>query len=153
MGIAYLYCQQPVLQVIHQPLVVILGSSQSPGSGNKEHKHRLHCEQLSFFVCPAFSSPSLTCAELPSEPRTLSYEPLSVTAREKRWGGRRERAEAAVRVSNYLTAVTLLECFHKLSGRSSESLSPLPSSGSECAALALRGCSDCAHSPRHVNGY
>lgn len=84
MGIAYLYCQQPVLQVIHQPLVVILGSGQSPGSGNKEHKHRLHCEPLRFFVCPAFSSPSLTCAEPPSEPRTLSYEPLSVTAREKR---------------------------------------------------------------------
>lgn len=36
-----------------------------------------------------------------------------------------ERVEAAVRVSNHLTTLTLLECFHKLSGRSLEPLAPL----------------------------
>lgn len=54
MILSYLYCQQPVLQVIHQALVVILSSSQSPGCRNEEHEHRLHSFVLRLLL--SFSS-------------------------------------------------------------------------------------------------
>lgn len=43
---SYLYGQQSVLEIIHQPLVVILSSSEGPGSGNEENKQRLHCDMI-----------------------------------------------------------------------------------------------------------
>lgn len=129
MILSYLYCQQPVLQVIHQALVVILSSSQSPGGGNQEHQHRLHCERLTFFVAPCFSSPSLDAGTtFPREPLSLAEpsraERLTVTALRGEVRRTARARRAAAKVPNYWSAVTLLECFDKLSGRSSEPLSP-----------------------------
>lgn len=88
------------------------------------------------------------CAGLSSEPRT-SYEHL---VRQHVQSGEEdgESMEAAVRVSNYLTALTLLECFHKLSGRSLEPLTPLRlqeanALRSHCVLLMLCTPSQCVN--------
>lgn len=149
MSLSYLYCQQPVLQVIHQALVVILSSSQGPGCGNEEHEHRLHCERLSFFVGPAFSLLLLTRAQL--FPRSLSRWAERAARCDRTQGEVRRTASvrrAAARVPNYSSAVTLLECFHKLSGRSSEPLSP---SSVLTKPVCCAHSADCAHTTQHVN--
>ena len=107
-GASYLNSQQPVLQIIHQPLVVVLSCCQSPGCGNQQHQHRPHLEFLGE-------------SRVPHEPVTPVQ---SSTSRVKRCEGQRERTRGRSEFPNSLTALTLLECFHKLSGRSLVPLTP-----------------------------
>lgn len=138
MSLSYLYCQQPVLQVIHQALVVILSSSQGPGCGNEEHEHRLHCERLSFFVGPAFSLLLLTRAQL--FPRSLSRwaERAAVTARRGKWGGRRARAGPLREFPIIRVPWLCWNVFTNSQGGAPSLSAPLPSSRSQCAALTLQ---------------